>query len=104
MINLVPWKQHLFDIEAENAALAGVVKYVLYPRDNGDWSVQCVPVAPDSFQNRLSLPEKFQGLRDEELSTAWGIPGCIFVHNSGFIGGNKTYEGVLQMASKALEK
>jgi uncharacterized UPF0160 family protein len=31
------------------------------------------------------------------------VSGCIFVHASGFIGGNKTYEGALAMASKALE-
>lgn len=57
-----------------------------------------------SFQNRLSLPAAWQGLRDAELSAASGIPNCVFVHASGFIGGNKTYEGVLQMAQKALQQ
>jgi uncharacterized UPF0160 family protein len=32
-----------------------------------------------------------------------GIPGCIFVHAGGFVGGNKTLEGAKQMAYKALE-
>ena len=41
-------------------------------------------------------------MRDEELSELTGIPDCVFVHASGFIGGNKTYEGVLEMARKAL--
>jgi uncharacterized UPF0160 family protein len=31
-----------------------------------------------------------------------GIPGCIFVHANGFIGGNKTKEGALAMARAAL--
>ncbi len=31
-----------------------------------------------------------------------GIDGCVFVHAAGFIGGNKTYEGALAMAAKAL--
>ena len=31
-----------------------------------------------------------------------GIPGCVFVHASGFIGGNATLEGALEMARKAL--
>ena len=53
---------------------------------------------------RLSLPEEWQGVRDEELSTKSGIPGCIFVHASGFIGGNKTYEGALTMAQTALKQ
>ena len=31
-----------------------------------------------------------------------GIPGCVFVHASGFIGGHATFEGALEMARKAL--
>ena len=50
---------------------------------------------------RLSLPEEWRGLRDEELSVKSGIPNCIFVHATGFIGGNKTKEGALQMAKRA---
>lgn len=48
------------------------------------------------------MPEPWRGLRDEELSKVSGIPGCVFVHASGFIGGNATYEGVLEMAKKAV--
>ena len=36
------------------------------------------------------------------LCPATGIPGCVFVHASGFIGGNDTYEGAVEMARKAL--
>ena len=42
-------------------------------------------------------------MRDDALSELSGIDGCIFVHAAGFIGGNKTYDGALAMASKALE-
>lgn len=52
---------------------------------------------------RLSLKEEWRGLRDEELSKISGIPGCIFVHANGFIGGNKTREGALQMALQSLK-
>jgi hypothetical protein len=41
--------------------------------------IQCVPVRPDSFNNRLSLPEPWRGRRDFELSTLTGIDGCVFV-------------------------
>lgn len=51
---------------------------------------------------RLSLPESWRGLRDEALSTESGVPGCIFVHANGFIGGNKTYDGALCMAQKTI--
>lgn len=36
-------------------------------------------------------------------SAACGIPGGVFVHASGFIGGNDSLEGAVAMAAKALE-
>lgn len=64
--------------------------------------MQAVAVSPDSFQSRKALPSQWQGLRDEELSKESGIPGCVFVHMSGFIGGNKNFDGALAMAKAAL--
>ena len=49
------------------------------------------------------LLKAWRGLREEEVSKASGIDGCIFVHANGFIGGNKTREGALQMAIKSIE-
>lgn len=66
------------------------------------WRIQAVSIGPGSFQNRLSLPAAWQGLRDAELSEASGIFGCTFVHASGFIGGNKSYDGALDMARQSL--
>jgi uncharacterized UPF0160 family protein len=48
------------------------------------------------------MPDSWKGLRDDALSAACGVPGGVFVHASGFIGGNATYEGVLEMARKAV--
>ena len=69
-----------------------------------NWRIQAVSKSPGSFENRLSLPAAWQGLRDEELSSVSGIPGGIFVHASGFIGGNKSHDGVKAMASAAVEQ
>lgn len=66
------------------------------------WRIQAVAEGPGSFVSRKPLPSAWRGLRDEELSATSGIPGGVFVHMSGFIGGNKTYEGALEMARKAL--
>ncbi len=63
---------------------------------------QAVSVASGSFENRRSLPAAWRGVRDDALSELSGIPGCIFVHAGGFIGGNKTLEGALELAKKAL--
>ncbi|KEG07124.1 metal binding protein [Trypanosoma grayi] len=93
-----PWKDHLLELEAEHGKV-GHVLYVLFS-DKKNWRVQAVPKDVSGFENRKPLP--WRGLRDEELSKASGVDGGIFVHLSGFIGGNKTYEGALQMAVKAL--
>ncbi|KAK7478612.1 hypothetical protein BaRGS_00030144 [Batillaria attramentaria] len=98
-----PWKDHLFNIE-EELKISPPIKYVLYADNNGHWRVQCVPLKLGSFENRLSLPEEWRGIRDDELSEKSGIPGCIFIHASGFIGGNKTYEGALAIARAALKQ
>ncbi len=99
-----PWREHLFDIEKEQKEILGdTIKYVLYPDSNKTWRIQAVPLNNKSFDNRLSLPKQWQGLRDDELSTKSGIPGCIFIHASGFIGGNATYDGALTMARRSLE-
>jgi len=50
------------------------------------------------------LHEEWRGVRDEDLSSVSGIPGCVFVHTSGFIGGNKTLEGAMTMAWTTIEK
>uniref|UniRef100_A0A0B7AN06 Uncharacterized protein n=1 Tax=Arion vulgaris TaxID=1028688 RepID=A0A0B7AN06_9EUPU len=96
-----PWKDHLFRLE-EEMGLPDPIIYVLFPDQNGQWRIQCVPVSLSSFENRLSIKEEWKGLRDKDLSETSGIKDCIFVHTSGFIGGNKTYDGVLEMARKCL--
>lgn len=39
----------------------------------------------------------------KELVAASGIPDIVFVHNSGFIGGAKSYESTLRMAVESIE-
>ncbi|KAF7791839.1 hypothetical protein EIP86_002863 [Pleurotus ostreatoroseus] len=99
-----PWKEHLFELEADLAIPeAQQPVYVLYPDETGgQWRVQAVPVSPESFASRKALPEVWRGLRDEALSDASGVPQCVFVHASGFIGGNKTKDGALTLAKLAL--
>ncbi|KAG0266332.1 hypothetical protein DFQ27_009868 [Actinomortierella ambigua] len=97
-----PWKEHLFLLEKE-LCVEEPILYVLYPDEGGNWRVQCVPASPESFETRKGLPQEWRGYRDEELSERSGVPQCIFVHMSGFIGGNKTREGALDMAVKSLD-
>jgi uncharacterized UPF0160 family protein len=88
----------------EERGVVGQTLYILFPDNTPPaYRIQAMPVSSDSFENRKALPAEWRGLRDVELSKVSGIEGCIFVHAAGFIGGNKTYEGALQMAQKALE-
>ncbi|ROV92385.1 hypothetical protein VMCG_09133 [Cytospora schulzeri] len=100
-----PWKDHLYTLEEENPE-SGKVLYVLYPEKptpDAKWRVQAVPDSGDSFQSRKALPTAWRGVRDEELDKVSGVPGCVFVHAAGFIGGNKTFEGALELAKKGLD-
>lgn len=97
----VPWKDHLYTLEDGTPS----VLYVLYaekPEPGAKWRIQCVPETKDSFTSRKPLPEAWRGFRDEELDGVAGVPGCVFVHAAGFIGGNKTFEGAKEMATRAL--
>jgi len=96
-----PWKSFLQEIEEEKA-IKNELQYILFS-DRNDWRIQSVPLTPQSFESRAPLPVAWRGLRDQELSNITGIEGCIFAHATGFIGGNKTKEGVLAMAREALK-
>lgn len=51
----------------------------------------------------VPLIEEWRGLRGQELSDISGIPGSVFVHANGFIGGNETLSGALSMAVTTLQ-
>ncbi|KAH0290003.1 metal-dependent protein hydrolase, partial [Aureobasidium sp. EXF-3399] len=100
-----PWADHLYALEKETGT-EGSVLYVLFA-ENGEpdskWRIRSVSRESGSFENRKDMPDAWKGVRDEELSKVSGVPGCVFVHASGFIGGNKTFEGVLDMAKKSAD-
>ena len=99
------WQDHLYQLEEEEGC-AGQTLYTMFP-ENGEpdskWRVRAVSRSAEGFELRKPLPEQWRGLRDDELSALSEVGGCVFVHASGFIGGNKTRDGALKMAQKALE-
>ncbi|KAH6639398.1 metal-dependent protein hydrolase [Boeremia exigua] len=104
----MPWADHLYTLEKESPLPQGVapqVLYVLFPEDKpeGKWRIRAVSKENGGFQNRKDLPDAWKGVRDAELDKVSGIEGCVFVHAAGFIGGNKSFDGTLAMAKKALE-
>ena len=103
----VPWKDHLYTFEADPSISTGPkTLFVLYPEgphEGAKWRVQAVSVTKDSFESRCPLKEEWRGVRDEKLSEVTGVEGCVFVHASGFIGGNLTKSGALDMARISME-
>lgn len=98
-----PYKEHLFELEEEQS-IQGQLLYAVFPDDqNGTWRVMAVPKKDRQFESRLALHSDWRALRDDVLSDKAGIEGCVFVHASGFIGGNKTKEGALKMAVKSMK-
>eukprot|EP00658_Telonema_sp_P-2_P065041 TRINITY_DN54388_c0_g1_i2.p2 TRINITY_DN54388_c0_g1~~TRINITY_DN54388_c0_g1_i2.p2 ORF type:complete len:150 (+),score=33.55 TRINITY_DN54388_c0_g1_i2:238-687(+) len=99
-----PWSSHMYDIEKELGLEADEntqILYALFADSGGTWRVRAVAENEGSFACRKKLP--FCGLRDDALSEASGIKGCVFIHAGGFIGGVESYEGALEMAKLALK-
>lgn len=97
----LPWRDHLYELEKEYK-VDPLIKFVLYQDVSGMWRVQAVTIEGRGFENRLSLPASWRGVRDQDLAAVSGIEGARFCHAAGFIGGANTYEGVLAMAKAAL--
>ncbi len=97
-----PYKEHLYELEEEQGIL-GQTLFALFTDPNGRWRVMAVPVKDQQFESRMKLHADWRALRDQELTDKSGIDGCIFVHAAGFIGGNATREGALQMAVKTIQ-
>lgn len=97
-----PWKEHFFNLE-KMLKVDKPILFVIFSDSHNNWRVQAVSVNTGSYICRLFLHGEWQGLRDEELCNVAEIDGCVFVHHTGFIGGNKTRDGALRMALKTIE-
>ncbi len=78
------------------------IKYVLFASTT-EWRVSAVPNKSPNFTSRKALPEPWRGLRGEQLQVLTGVADAVFVHPSGFIGGARSFEGALQLASLAIK-
>lgn len=99
---LCPWTDHLFHLEKE-LNLKNPIQFVIYEGGSKMWRVQGVPIRVKSFDLRKPLHSKWRGLNDEDLIRESGIPGSVFVHNNGWIGGNRTLDGAIKMAQLSIK-
>jgi len=97
-----PWKEHLNALEKENK-IDGLIKFVMYPDRSEGWRIQTVPLAPGSFEFRLGLHKEWRGQALDSLKKISRIEDIVFCHNSGFIGGARSFESVLKMGLMSLD-
>ena len=80
--------------------------YFISSEKEDDWRVLCCAPTEEEFSffgSKRLIPEKFRGLRGDELSTKTSIEGGIFCHAAGFIAGFKTRESAVKFAKLCLE-
>jgi uncharacterized UPF0160 family protein len=79
------------------------VMVVVHPSESEEnkWKSVVIPKGYGTFENRVTFPEAWAGLRDEELERVSGIPGAIFCHKNSFLFVASTKEGALQAARQA---
>lgn len=93
----LPWEKAVFD-----GGLSELL-FVIYPNEDlSSWYCRTVPPEPNSFGQRLSLPEAWRGLQDEAFSRVAGIPDGVFCHPSGFIGGARSQASAIHLAEQAI--
>jgi len=67
------------------------IKRVVYPRGEDQYGVFC-------NEKHNHLPERFRGLREEELAEVSGLKDAIFCHKSGFMAVCSSQESALTLA------
>jgi uncharacterized UPF0160 family protein len=98
-----PWKEHLFNLE-EDMNMLGEIQFVIYGSYNEGFRVQTVPLSLGNFKFRRGLKESWRGVKPEDIRKESGIEDLVFVHNSGFIGGAKSFESAVKMAVISLSE
>ncbi|AFN82745.1 putative MYG1-like protein [Encephalitozoon romaleae SJ-2008] len=88
----------ILEIESQNGK---DFKFMVFPHRNA-YRVIAIPKRRGSFETKNPLKKEWRGLVNEELVRASGIEGCIFVHSSGFMGINSTFENALKMCEESL--
>eukprot|EP01118_Nematostelium_gracile_P002361 TRINITY_DN12591_c0_g1_i2.p1 TRINITY_DN12591_c0_g1~~TRINITY_DN12591_c0_g1_i2.p1 ORF type:complete len:352 (-),score=83.42 TRINITY_DN12591_c0_g1_i2:50-1054(-) len=99
--NVCPWEDHLFALEKE-ISIEPLIQYVVFPGGSKMFRVTAVAIRPHCFELRNGLKKEWRGLTRAELEKQCEIPDTIFVHHNGWIGGNLTKEGAIEMAKVSM--
>ncbi len=95
----LPWLENFFELGGEGHPAL----FVIMP-SGSHWKLRAIPPSMgDRMRVRKPLPERWAGLRDEELRRASGISGAIFCHKGRFISIWETKQDALKALQIALE-
>lgn len=79
--------------------------FVVFPAEaNPQWMLHTVRVSMAGFKTRKPLPERWQGLRNEELAKVTGIADAVFCHAQRFVAAARSKEGVMRLLELALSE
>jgi uncharacterized UPF0160 family protein len=96
LAKLLPWKEIL---SSKKEPLI-----VIFPRTDGRWAAQSIPISKYSFIYKQKFPANWAGKTGEDLAYVTGVKDAVFCHNDRFIAVAKTYDGALTLANMALEE
>ena len=86
------------------AKLSDDAKLFIFPRDKSSWMIQVVPEVNNLSKSRISMPEKWLGLKDKDLINKSGEKGMVFCHKGGYmciVKGDKNH--AVDVASKIIK-
>lgn len=90
----IPWEEYVSG--ADDSAL-----FVILPGPSGNTNVYAIPVDATNTKFRMLFPEKWRTKINRDEVT--GIEGCVFILSDGSIAGNRSKEGAIEMARKAIK-
>lgn len=77
----VSWKTAYFAYDGANHP----TDFVVFPGSDHKWKVVAIPPQLGDFAQKVSLPESWAGLVDEQLAAVTGVAGSVFCHKSRFL-------------------
>lgn len=95
----LPWLENFFDLGGD----LHPAQFVIMPSGK-HWKLRAIPPSlSERMKVRRALPEKWAGLRDEELRKVTGIRGAIFCHKGRFISIWETKEDAIKAFHLSME-
>jgi len=91
----MPWKKTVID--------ESKIKYVIHPKQDGQWRLTGVSINMNTFELRKPLPSSWGGLENEELAKVTGVEDAIFCHRKLFVASAKSKKGTITLAKLALK-